>query len=178
VEAGFCLLAYLLGSIPTAYIIAKIGWGIDIRKHGSGNVGTMNTRAVLGLLPALLVLLLDIFKGALAVIIARYFGINTMLTACLVVTGHIYPVWLHFQGGKGLATALGAILVTEQYLPIILFAAVWIITFPLFRQVDKSNMSGTVVILLYSLIGPNWYLALLAAVISLRHGVVLYKQIV
>ena len=91
------MISYLLGSIPSAYLLGRI-YGIDIRRTGSGNVGTMNTRATLGWKPAGLVLLLDLAKGMLAVYLAGIAGIDLMLAGSMAVLGHVCPLWLKFKG--------------------------------------------------------------------------------
>jgi glycerol-3-phosphate acyltransferase PlsY len=161
---------FLLGSIPTAYLVGKLGHGIDIRERGSGNVGTMNTLAVLGWPEALLVFGLDIVKGVLAVCVANAAGIDPFLAAFLAVTGHIYPIWLGFRGGKGLATALGGVLAAGSMLSIIVFAVVWCLAYPVFKQVDRANIAGALAVAAYSIIvGPNWWLLLLTVIIMIKH---------
>ncbi|MDD2586537.1 MAG: glycerol-3-phosphate acyltransferase [Syntrophomonadaceae bacterium] len=121
-------ISYLLGRIPSAYIVGRLSRGIDIRRYGSGNVGTMNTRAVLGWPAAIFVFIIDVVKGAAAVYLdTTMTALPALLLACLVVLGHIYPIWLGFQGGKGLATALGAVLAAGQFGPILAFASGWIL---------------------------------------------------
>jgi len=110
------VIAYLLGSIPFGYLIVKAGKGGDIREHGSGNVGAANVARASGLGLGLLTLLLDAAKGYAAVLIAGRLapGANTLhwmiAAAMAAVIGHMFPVWLKFQGGKGVATSLGAFL--------------------------------------------------------------------
>jgi len=113
--------AYLLGSIPTAYLLGRLQ-GIDIRQAGSGNVGTMNARLVLGWRSALLVLLLDLAKGMLSVWLAVILHINPCLLLLLAVIGHICSLWLRGQGGKGLAAACGGMLVLHQWLPLLILS--------------------------------------------------------
>lgn len=117
------LFSYLLGSIPTAYLAGKLWRGIDIRRYGSGNVGTMNARAVLGWGAAVPVFLLDLGKGMLVVYLARLAGLEGNIALLAAVVGHIYPVWLRWQGGKGLATAFGGLLLEQQFFGILAFAA-------------------------------------------------------
>lgn len=109
------IISYLLGSIPSAYIISNIFSKIDIRKHGSGNVGATNVFRVLGKLPGILVLIFDIAKGLLAVVyLPDLLGlpedIYRALFGLLAVVGHIWTAFLHFKGGKGVATSLGVLL--------------------------------------------------------------------
>ena len=118
----FSILAYLLGSIPTAVWLGKAWYNIDVREHGSKNAGATNTFRVLGKKPGVIVLTIDIIKGALATILPVIF-INTgnsigqdhviqiqILAAILAVGGHVFPVFAQFNGGKGVATSLGVII--------------------------------------------------------------------
>ncbi len=122
-------IAYFLGAIPWAYIMAKLTKGIDIREHGSGNVGFTNALRTIGKGPAILVFIGDIGKGVIAVLIAKHFGNPTIATLAgfLVVIGHTYPIYLRFKGGKGAAAGFGAFLALlpfEGLLTIAVWAAV------------------------------------------------------
>lgn len=120
-----CILAYLLGNISSAYIVGKLmGGGIDIRKHGSGNAGATNTLRVLGKKAGILTLVGDLTKGLVAVLIGRVFlGDNGAIGAAVcVILGHIYPAFLGFKGGKGVATALGATLMVQPVATLICLA--------------------------------------------------------
>lgn len=106
-------LAYLLGSIPTAYIAGKIRKGIDIRKEGTGNIGATNALLVIGPAFGALVYILDLFKGILAVWLAKYAigtDISIGLAGAAVIFGHDFSIFLNFTGGKGIATTTGVIL--------------------------------------------------------------------
>ena len=116
--AGFIVLAmvigYLLGSIPCAYIVARLVKGVDIRKVGGGNMGTVNTMREIGTLPGLGVFFADMAKGALAVLIAQWLGLHlywVFAVGLAAVAGHNWPVWLKFRGGQGLATTMGVLAV-------------------------------------------------------------------
>jgi len=111
------LIAYLLGSIPFGYLIVRLSGGGDIREAGSGGTGATNVSRRAGKEAGILTLALDAAKGAAAVILARLFltpdyGINwwVAIIVLAVLVGHIFPVWLGFRGGKGVATGLGAFL--------------------------------------------------------------------
>jgi glycerol-3-phosphate acyltransferase PlsY len=144
--------------------------GIDIRDFGSGNVGTMNTRAVLGWPYALAVFSLDAGKGIVAVSLGSYLGTDALVAVLWVVLGHIFPVWLHFRGGKGLATALGAMLMALQWGSILAFCMGWLISYPLLRDVDRANLVGSLAILLYGIwSGPSSWILILAGILALRH---------
>lgn len=123
-------IAYFFGSIPTGYLAGRLLKGIDIREHGSRSTGATNVLRILGKWPALVVLLVDVLKGAAAIVFARWFyaWLQTLPTAldlqnqqnwvpwtvCLagfaVLLGHSRPIWLNFKGGKSVATGLGLLL--------------------------------------------------------------------
>jgi glycerol-3-phosphate acyltransferase PlsY len=110
----FVVGAYLLGSIPTAYLLARWLRGIDLRQVGSGNVGGSNLRATVGTWATVTVGLFDIAKGALPVWLARRVGLGeteAILAGLAAVAGHDWPPWLNFRGGRGMASTLGVLLV-------------------------------------------------------------------
>ena len=106
------IFAYLLGSIPSAYICGKAFAGINIMEHGSGNVGTTNTFRVLGWKIGILVFVMDMGKGFLAALLGYFVGGTVLAVICSVVAvlGHTFSLFLHFKGGKGVATGAGALL--------------------------------------------------------------------
>ena len=102
--------AYLLGSIPSAYLVARCVAGVDIRRIGDGNMGAKNTFHSVGWLPALVVAAADIGKGVLAVTMARHFELPenvVLLTGACVVLGHDFSLFLRFRGGQGMAAMIG-----------------------------------------------------------------------
>lgn len=107
------VLGYLIGSISFSFLFGRLFRGIDIRKHGSGNAGATNTLRVLGTVPALIVLALDIAKGVLAVWIGWWIGADNLLlpiaSGIAVIVGHNWPVFFAFRGGKGIATMIGVV---------------------------------------------------------------------
>ena len=147
---GLMVVAYLLGSIPSAVWIGKKYYGIDIREHGSKNAGTTNMLRVLGKRAALPVFIIDYFKGFVAVILTslmRYddnineaWLINLRIIATVfVVLGHIYPIFAGFKGGKGVATLLGA--GTGIYAPILMLCfGVWCFVFAIWHYVSLASM--------------------------------------
>jgi len=116
------IIAYLLGSIPTAYIVARLRKGTDIREMGTRNMGAMNVFYTVGFWWGLLVLITDVGKGAAAVGIAIAFDVPELvvfITGVTVVLGHAFPVFLRFRGGKGGATCIGVLCVLMPWgLPI------------------------------------------------------------
>jgi glycerol-3-phosphate acyltransferase PlsY len=114
--------AYLLGSMPSAYLVARWRRGIDIRQYGSGNVGASNVLAVVSKRWSIVVTIFDIGKGALMVWIAQLLGLGVAQQATVglaAVIGHNWPVFLRFQGGRGIFTSLGIIAVLEPWLGLI-----------------------------------------------------------
>src|ERR1700684_646003 len=106
------IAAYLLGSIPFGLLVTKFGGYGDIRRIGSGNIGATNVLRTGNKALAALTLVLDAAKGVGAVLIGAIWGVDAMLAAgAAVVLGHMFPVWIGFRGGKGLATALGVVIV-------------------------------------------------------------------
>jgi glycerol-3-phosphate acyltransferase PlsY len=107
------LLGYLLGSIPSGWLAGRWLKGIDLREIGSGSTGATNVLRHVGKGPALVVFLIDVGKGAAAVLIARALGLGDwiqVLAGLTALAGHIWPVWLGFKGGKAVATGLGMFL--------------------------------------------------------------------
>src|SRR5208283_5469804 len=105
------LLAYLIGSIPVAYIFGRLLKGLDIREHGSGNMGATNAFRVLGRGPGVMVLMLDIIKGVIPVtlrvnVFGQSDGLSLVIISLAAVAGHNWTVFLGFRGGKGMATSL------------------------------------------------------------------------
>lgn len=129
-KLGILVLAYLLGSIPFSFLIVKLVAHKDVRSVGSGNVGATNAMRAAGKAAGILALLLDLTKGVAAVLIARRLGAAPALVgaaAFFVMLGHCYPVWLKFQGGKGVATsagAMGALAPPAMVLTLLVFLAV------------------------------------------------------
>lgn len=103
------LFGYLLGSVPTGYLLGRLA-GVDVRKSGSGNVGATNVARVVGRRQGVLTLIADAAKGLVSVVLAMQLGASlgaTVLVGTAAFVGHLYPIFLKFRGGKGVATALG-----------------------------------------------------------------------
>jgi acyl phosphate:glycerol-3-phosphate acyltransferase len=134
--------SYLLGSIPFGYLLVRVFRGKDIRQTGSGNIGATNvSRTSKGL--GALTLVLDALKGLTAVLITRlsFPGNKTLLgaAALFAIVGHMFPVWLRFRGGKGVATGLGSfVLITPK--SILVMLAVFIVIFLAFRYVSLASI--------------------------------------
>jgi len=138
------LLAYLLGSIPFGLVLTRLGGYGDIRAIGSGNIGATNVLRTGNKGLALLTMLLDLGKGVAAVLVAGSFGPELAVTAAAgVVIGHLFPVWLGFKGGKGVATAGGVILAIAW--PVGLVAVVvWLVLAFAFRYSSLAALAAAV----------------------------------
>jgi glycerol-3-phosphate acyltransferase PlsY len=139
-------LAYLLGSIPFGYLLVRLSGGGDVRQTGSGGTGATNVSRRAGKRVGVLTLLLDALKGAAAVLLARgLLGAGDEWWVCAAgvaaVLGHVFPVWLRFRGGKGVATGLGVFLVLAP-LATLCALAVFVAVVRLWRYVSLGSMTG------------------------------------
>ena len=148
----FTIIAYLIGSIPTGYLIVKIKKNEDIRNIGSGSTGATNVKRVLGKKWFFIVMFLDAIKGAVPVLLSNYFvtkyssiGLAPVLSAIAVLLGHSKPVFLNFKGGKSVASGVGTIL--ALCFPVgIIIAIIWsIITY-----ISKYVSLGSIIALALS----------------------------
>lgn len=169
------LLAYLFGAIPAGAWVARY-YGVDIQKVGSGNTGATNILRTLGAGPAVVVAVFDVFKGGIAVLLARLFNIEGPLlggVALAAVLGHNYSVFLRFTGGKGVATSFGTLLFLDPLVALLAFP-VGILTMWLTRFVSAGSMIGglTAVVITIALGRPFWEILtvlLLAGLIFWTH---------
>ena len=161
----FAAASYLVGSIPFAFVLTKISGNGDIRKIGSGNIGATNVLRTGKKKLAIIVLLLDIFKGFLPVAILSAFyqnefsNLQIIIIGSLSIIGHIYPIWLKFKGGKGVASLIGFVLGVDYKL-VILFIFVWILVALIKRY---SSLASIVSIIFLPI------LALLCFLIIFKH---------
>lgn len=164
---------YLLGSIPFGLVLTRLAGLGDIRKIGSGNIGATNVLRTGNKPLALAVLLLDSGKGAAAVLLAMQFGENPALAAGLgAVLGHLFPVWLGFKGGKGVATTLGTLLALSW--PVGLIAcAVWLLVALIFRISSAAALTALATTPVVALL---IYTPTLAVVALLIAALVWYKH--
>ena len=149
------ILSYLCGSIPFGLILIKIFHNKDIRKVGSGNIGATNVLRTGKRFLAVLTLLLDVLKGFFPVLIAQKFFVDyVQLSALIVFLGHIFPIWLKFKGGKGVATYLG-ILLALSYPLAILFIFTWIVVLLIFKFSSVSSLFSTLTVLAVTFFREN-----------------------
>lgn len=164
------ILSYLIGSIPTSIIISKAAKGIDIREHGSGNAGGTNVMRVLGWKQGVLVILLDALKGVLAVIVVARLHYGSMpfenatpfddftlvqiIAGISAVIGHIWTVFAGFKGGKGIATALGMLLMIVT-VDMLIAIGVFILVVTFSRYVSLGSLAGAVAVPLALIVREN-----------------------
>jgi len=147
------ILAYLIGSIPSAVWVGKTFYGIDVRTQGSGNAGATNTIRVLGVKAGLPVLLFDVFKGWLAVFLVRYFVpdnfpsdsfiIYEIIVATAVVLGHVLPIFAGFRGGKGIATLLG-VGIAVYPMEVLIVVAIFVGMLIIFKYVSLASITASI----------------------------------
>lgn len=135
-DYGMIALSYLLGSIPFGLLLTKYFKNIDVREYGSGNIGATNVVRVAGKKLGLVTLVLDGLKGVAMVLVSRYIfearELVVILCAIAAVMGHVFPVWLKFKGGKGVATTLITLIAVNWILGLFT-GIVWLLTFFVFR---------------------------------------------
>ncbi|TXC91771.1 glycerol-3-phosphate 1-O-acyltransferase PlsY [Metabacillus litoralis] len=174
IEALIFILAYLLGSIPFGLIVGKIGYGVDIREHGSGNLGGTNTFRTLGVKAGLIVTISDILKGTLAASLPLLFNseLNPLLVGVFAVIGHTYPIFAKFKGGKAVATSAGLLLFVQPLMVITMIAFFFLVLY-LSKYVSLSSMLAGVYGIIYSIfigeIGLIIVISLLTAFVIYRH---------
>ena len=149
---GIVILGYLLGSIPFGVIIGKMVRGIDVREYGSGSMGMTNVMRTVGAKAGLIVLIADLLKGAVVVALAWAIFYSEpestvqwgqMAGGAAAVVGHSWPVYIGFRGGRGIATAFGAILVIAWPIGLICLA-VFLLMVAIFRYISLGSISGAI----------------------------------
>ena len=147
--------SYLSGSIPFGLILTKFFGGQDVRKIGSGNIGATNVLRTGNKYLAATTLILDILKGYVPVVITlQFFSEYLHLSALMAFLGHIFPIWLKFKGGKGVATYLG-ILFALSYGLSVLFIFTWIVVSLIFKYSSLSSMFSSLTVLIVTLFREN-----------------------
>jgi len=137
-------LGYLFGSFPSGYLAGRIAKGIDIRSLGSGSTGATNVLRHIGKRAAITVFLLDLFKGVLSILLAKYFLLNDSWQVAIglsTLIGHIWPIWLNWKGGKAVATGLGIFLGLSWQVGLATLG-IFIVMITLFRIVSLASVSA------------------------------------
>ncbi|STO08020.1 MULTISPECIES: glycerol-3-phosphate 1-O-acyltransferase PlsY [Exiguobacterium] len=160
-EILIVLISYLLGSIPFALLIGKVGYRVDVREHGSGNLGTTNTFRVLGKKAGTLVLLGDMGKGLVAALLPLLFGseMSLLLAGIPAIIGHSYPIFAKFKGGKSVATSAGVLLAAFPWFFVVVVGT-FLVTLFISKMVSLSSMAaaavGLVTVIIYGVLARDW----------------------
>jgi len=176
------LFAYLLGSIPVGWIVARLFFKTDIRSKGSGNIGATNALRQFGTTVGLIVLLLDMSKGIIAVLLAKsIYGSGTMMVVIcglLAILGHVFPIWLKFKGGKGVATAAGVFIALTP-ISLLIALLVFIVVVAITRYVSLGSIMAALSLLAVNVISifrqPHKDYALLILVVLIV-AMIIYKH--
>ena len=154
------IISYVIGSLPTAYLYGKVFKGIDIRKHGSGNIGATNALRIFGKKAGILVLLIDVIKGVVPVIFIGNYLVSekTFFSPDLLriilglgcISGHNWTMFLGFKGGKGVATTLGVLIALSFKIPgfaqtLGILILVWLAVFLFFRIISLASVAGALI---------------------------------
>lgn len=149
--------AYVIGSIPTAIMVGRLFYNVDIRDHGSNNPGATNTIRVLGKRAGLIVLIVDIGKGALAAalpFILHVEGLDPLVLGLVAVLGHCFPIFANFRGGKAIATTAGTLLIANPWMLLVAYVSFFGVIF-LTKYVFMGSISVGVALFIYSFFIPG-----------------------
>ncbi|HCY6535979.1 TPA: glycerol-3-phosphate 1-O-acyltransferase PlsY [Staphylococcus aureus] len=171
------LLSYLIGAFPSGFVIGKLFFKKDIRQFGSGNTGATNSFRVLGRPAGFLVTFLDIFKGFITVFFPLWlpvhadgpistFFTNGLIVGLFAILGHVYPVYLKFQGGKAVATSAGVVLAVNPILLLIL-AIIFFIVLKIFKYVSLASIVAAICCVIGSLIIQDYILLVVSFLVSI-----------
>ncbi len=178
----YCLLAYLVGSVPFALVIGKIFYKTDIRQFGSKNLGGTNAGRVLGKKAGVSVILLDIFKAMIVMLFSKSIG-NLSFEQLLIVgffvnVGHALPVFAKFKGGKCVSTFFGFLISIiyfnpDYYLLLVGSLAAFILILFIFKMVSLASIISSIYCCCFSLIYQNWYLSITLSILTL---IIIYRH--
>ncbi|RYX79004.1 glycerol-3-phosphate acyltransferase [bacterium] len=167
--------AYLSGSIPFGKLVAQ-SYNIDIQTRGSGNIGFANVRRIVGWRAGIITLGADITKGFLPVVLALHFfdATTAFFVGIVAILGHVFPIWLRFRGGKGIATGLGVLLALQPFAALI-GAAAYVVSCYVTKVSSRSSIIGlSVTALVGVVVAPStwWYyiVLIIIAIWTLRHN--------
>ncbi|HFV7326534.1 TPA: glycerol-3-phosphate 1-O-acyltransferase PlsY [Staphylococcus aureus] len=171
------LLSYLIGAFPSGFVIGKLFFKKDIRQFGSGNTGATNSFRELGRPAGFLVTFLDIFKGFITVFFPLWlpvhadgpistFFTNGLIVGLFAILGHVYPVYLKFQGGKAVATSAGVVLGVNPILLLIL-AIIFFIVLKIFKYVSLASIVAAICCVIGSLIIQDYILLVVSFLVSI-----------
>ncbi|RCW63778.1 glycerol-3-phosphate 1-O-acyltransferase PlsY [Saliterribacillus persicus] len=169
------ILAYVIGSIPFGLIVGKLGYKIDIREHGSGNLGGTNTFRVLGIKAGIIVTAGDILKGTLAASLPFLFQVDNvypLIIGIFAVIGHMYPLFAKFKGGKAVATSGGVILGVSPLIFIVMIISFFIFLY-ITKYVSLSSMLTGIITVIVTIVLQNVGLAIVTSILTL---IVIYRH--
>ena len=149
-------ISYLMGSMPFGFLLTKLFLKIDIREIGSGNIGATNVLRTGNKLIGYGTLILDIVKAVIPVLVSKfYFEEYIYISALAVFIGHVFPIWLKFKGGKGVATYVGILFCINIYLGLI-FIVSWLIVFLFSKFSSLSSLLATLIVPIYTLFNNDF----------------------
>ncbi|QQM95123.1 glycerol-3-phosphate 1-O-acyltransferase PlsY [Staphylococcus pseudintermedius] len=162
------IVSYLIGSIPSGYLIGKIFFKKDIRKYGSGNMGATNSFRVLGKPAGFAVTFFDIFKGFIVVFLPVLFNveIHGLLVGIFAILGHVYPIYLKFRGGKAVATSAGVMLAVNPILLLIL-ATIFFAILKLTKYVSLSSIIAAICCVIGSFFVSDYIMLITSFVVAI-----------
>ena len=171
------ILSYLIGAFPSGLIIGKLFFKKDIRKYGSGNTGATNSFRVLGRPAGFIVTFLDIFKGFITVFFPLWFSVhadgvistfftNGLIVGLFAILGHVYPIYLKFNGGKAVATSAGVVLGVNPILLLIL-AIIFFSVLKIFKYVSLSSIIAAISCVIGSIIIHDYILLAVSGIVSI-----------
>lgn len=168
------ILAYLLGSIPSGLWIGRLFYKVDIREHGSGNLGATNTFRTIGKKAGAVTMVIDILKGTLATLLPTFAifagsGIHPLVAGIIAVVGHMFPIFAGFKGGKAVATSAG-VLLGYHWIIFVIIVIGFLICLKLFKMVSLASMFGAIVALIYAIINvistKDWLLLVIVCCLT------------
>lgn len=145
---GLCMVAYFAGSIPFGYLVGRLGYGKDIRKIGSGNIGFANVTRTFGWVAGLLTLIGDMGKGLIPVLLARHLygeGWQALLTGFFAILGAVFSLWLRFRGGKGVGASAG-VFAGLAPIPFLFALAGYLIVLSIFGYSSLGSLAGALIL--------------------------------
>ncbi len=171
------ILSYLIGAFPSGLIIGKLFLKKDIRQYGSGNTGATNSFRVLGRPAGFIVTFLDIFKGFITVFFPLWFPVhadgvistfftNSLIVGLFAILGHVYPIYLKFNGGKAVATSAGVVLGVNPILLLIL-AIIFFSVLKIFKYVSLSSIIAAISCVIGSIIIHDYILLAVSGIVSI-----------
>lgn len=176
-KALFAVLAYFVGAIPTGYLLFKLSEKKDIREFGSRNMGATNVMRLKGWTYAVPVAVLDVLKGFLPAFLAMKLFRDprlALVASFLAVLGHCFPVYIHFRGGKGVASAMGAF-AAVAFLPFLVSASIFVLIVVISRYVSLASIMATLIFPIFVLLSQGkletavWGIAI-ASLVVIKHS--------